>query len=165
VEVGPNHQERKGDIGAPIKLDAEAQAHIEKHRYLYFVLILQRLFLFLGSSLILSLAKWQVSGIPYCCQQPFIVHNTPVYRVYLLIRFTEIAVSGSCSRFSYCFVAYHLIILVYNRIAYKQPIRPIVNCFHRDCCVGSYNCVMLTIGLQDHELNVLTNWTGSCKKI
>nr|CAB3500776.1 unnamed protein product [Digitaria exilis] len=28
------HQERKGDVGAPIKLDAEAQAHIEKHRKL-----------------------------------------------------------------------------------------------------------------------------------
>ncbi|CAL5013733.1 unnamed protein product [Urochloa decumbens] len=28
------HQERTGDIGAPIKLDAEAQAHIEKHRKL-----------------------------------------------------------------------------------------------------------------------------------
>ncbi|XP_062196680.1 uncharacterized protein LOC133899667 isoform X2 [Phragmites australis] len=34
VEVGPSHYERKGDIGTPIKLDAEAQAHIEKHRKL-----------------------------------------------------------------------------------------------------------------------------------
>jgi len=34
VEVRPSHQERKEDIGAPIKLDAEAQAHIEKHRKL-----------------------------------------------------------------------------------------------------------------------------------
>ncbi|KAL6646243.1 hypothetical protein ACP70R_017851 [Stipagrostis hirtigluma subsp. patula] len=34
VDVGPNHWEKKGDIGAPIKLDAEAQAHIEKHRKL-----------------------------------------------------------------------------------------------------------------------------------
>ncbi|CAD6245860.1 unnamed protein product [Miscanthus lutarioriparius] len=34
AEVGPSHQEGKGDIGAPIKLDAEAQAHIEKHRKL-----------------------------------------------------------------------------------------------------------------------------------
>ncbi|GJN04111.1 hypothetical protein PR202_ga21629 [Eleusine coracana subsp. coracana] len=34
AEVGPNHHERKGDTGAPIKLDAEAQAHIEKHRKL-----------------------------------------------------------------------------------------------------------------------------------
>ena len=33
VEVRPSHQERKEDIGAPIKLDAEAQAHIEKHRF------------------------------------------------------------------------------------------------------------------------------------
>jgi hypothetical protein len=33
VEVQPSHQERKGDIGAPIKLDAEAQARIEKHRF------------------------------------------------------------------------------------------------------------------------------------
>ncbi|KAL6900939.1 hypothetical protein ACP4OV_005615 [Aristida adscensionis] len=31
IEVGPSPQERKGDIGAPIKLDAEAQASIEKH--------------------------------------------------------------------------------------------------------------------------------------
>ncbi|KAG2607441.1 hypothetical protein PVAP13_4NG247800 [Panicum virgatum] len=34
VEVGPSHQERKGDMGALIKLDAEAQARIEKHRKL-----------------------------------------------------------------------------------------------------------------------------------
>ncbi|KAL6909664.1 hypothetical protein ACP4OV_001323 [Aristida adscensionis] len=35
VEVAPSHhQERKGDTGAPIRLDAEAQAHIEKHRKL-----------------------------------------------------------------------------------------------------------------------------------
>ncbi|NP_001151997.2 cation cation antiporter isoform 1 [Zea mays] len=34
AEVGPSHHERKEDIGAPIKLDAEAQAHIEKHRKL-----------------------------------------------------------------------------------------------------------------------------------
>ncbi|KAF8739204.1 hypothetical protein HU200_013926 [Digitaria exilis] len=34
VDVRPSHQERKGDIGAPIELDAEAQAHIEKHRKL-----------------------------------------------------------------------------------------------------------------------------------
>ena len=34
VEVGPSSNERKErDTGAPIKLDAEAQAHIEKHRY------------------------------------------------------------------------------------------------------------------------------------
>jgi len=32
--VGTSHQENKEDIGAPIKLDAEAQAHIEKHRKL-----------------------------------------------------------------------------------------------------------------------------------
>ena len=32
VEVRQSHQERKEDIGGPIKLDAEAQAHIEKHR-------------------------------------------------------------------------------------------------------------------------------------
>jgi hypothetical protein len=37
--VGTSHQENKEDIGAPIKLDAEAQAHIEKHRYAIFVLI------------------------------------------------------------------------------------------------------------------------------
>jgi len=34
AEVRPSHQEQKGDIGAPIKLDAAAQAHIEKHRKL-----------------------------------------------------------------------------------------------------------------------------------
>ncbi|KAJ1255088.1 hypothetical protein BS78_K292000 [Paspalum vaginatum] len=34
AEVEPSHHDRKGDIGAPIKLDAEAQAHIEKHRKL-----------------------------------------------------------------------------------------------------------------------------------
>lgn len=35
VEVGPSGHERKEiDTGAPIKLDAEAQAHIEKHRKL-----------------------------------------------------------------------------------------------------------------------------------
>jgi len=35
VEVGSNNHERKErDTGAPIKLDAEAQAHIEKHRKL-----------------------------------------------------------------------------------------------------------------------------------
>ena len=33
AEVRPSHQEQKGDIGAPIKLDAAAQAHIEKHRF------------------------------------------------------------------------------------------------------------------------------------
>ncbi|CAD6264841.1 unnamed protein product [Miscanthus lutarioriparius] len=33
-QLGSHHQEGKGDIGAPIKLDAEAQAHIEKHRKL-----------------------------------------------------------------------------------------------------------------------------------
>ena len=34
MEVGPSSHERKEtDTGAPIKLDAEAQAHIEKHRY------------------------------------------------------------------------------------------------------------------------------------
>jgi SNARE protein 1 len=38
VEVGPSSHERKErDTGAPIKLDAEAQAHIEKHRYAPFV--------------------------------------------------------------------------------------------------------------------------------
>ncbi|CAL4999949.1 unnamed protein product [Urochloa decumbens] len=34
IEARASHQERTGDIGAPIKLDAEAQAHIEKHRKL-----------------------------------------------------------------------------------------------------------------------------------
>uniref|UniRef100_A0A453RMT7 Uncharacterized protein n=1 Tax=Aegilops tauschii subsp. strangulata TaxID=200361 RepID=A0A453RMT7_AEGTS len=35
MEVGPSSHERKEkDTGAPIKLDAEAQAHIEKHRKL-----------------------------------------------------------------------------------------------------------------------------------
>uniref|UniRef100_A0A0E0IF16 Uncharacterized protein n=1 Tax=Oryza nivara TaxID=4536 RepID=A0A0E0IF16_ORYNI len=35
TDVGPSSHERKDrDIGAPIKLDAEAQAHIEKHRKL-----------------------------------------------------------------------------------------------------------------------------------
>lgn len=35
VEVGPSsHERKKRDIGAPIRLDAEAQAHIEKHRKL-----------------------------------------------------------------------------------------------------------------------------------
>ena len=43
AEVGPSHQEGKGDIGAPIKLDAEAQAHIEKHRYAIFVLICEKI--------------------------------------------------------------------------------------------------------------------------
>lgn len=43
TEVGPSHQEEKGDIGAPIRLDAEAQAHIEKHRYAIFVLICEKI--------------------------------------------------------------------------------------------------------------------------
>lgn len=34
AEAEPSHHDRKEDIGAPIKLDAEAQAHIEKHRKL-----------------------------------------------------------------------------------------------------------------------------------
>uniref|UniRef100_A0A0D9XA65 Uncharacterized protein n=1 Tax=Leersia perrieri TaxID=77586 RepID=A0A0D9XA65_9ORYZ len=35
TEVGPSsHESKDRDIGAPIKLDAEAQAHIEKHRKL-----------------------------------------------------------------------------------------------------------------------------------
>ncbi|XP_039816009.1 uncharacterized protein LOC120678760 isoform X1 [Panicum virgatum] len=34
AEVQPSHLEQRGDIGAPIKLDAAAQAHIEKHRKL-----------------------------------------------------------------------------------------------------------------------------------
>ncbi|KAM3189969.1 hypothetical protein ACQJBY_068298 [Aegilops geniculata] len=35
MEVGPSsHQRKETDTGAPIKLDAEAQAHIEKHRKL-----------------------------------------------------------------------------------------------------------------------------------
>jgi hypothetical protein len=40
AEVGPSHHERKEDIGAPIKLDAEAQAHIEKHRYAIFFFLI-----------------------------------------------------------------------------------------------------------------------------
>ena len=43
VEVGPSSHERKErDTGTPIKLDAEAQADIEKHRYA--PLCLQRFF-------------------------------------------------------------------------------------------------------------------------
>jgi hypothetical protein len=60
---------------------------------LYFVLILQRFFPGLGSSLALSLAKWNVSSVPYSYPQFFIAHSMAVYRVYLLISFTEMAVS------------------------------------------------------------------------
>jgi hypothetical protein len=33
AKFGPSHRERKESIGAPIKLDVEAHAHIQKHRY------------------------------------------------------------------------------------------------------------------------------------
>jgi hypothetical protein len=60
---------------------------------LYFVLVLQRFFPGLGSSLALSLSKWHVNSIPYSYRQLFIAHSMPIYRVYLLFSFTEIAVS------------------------------------------------------------------------
>ena len=38
AKFGPSHHERKESIGAPIKLDVEAHAHIQKHRYASFFL-------------------------------------------------------------------------------------------------------------------------------
>lgn len=35
-EIGENgHESKERETGAPIRLDAEAQAHIEKHRYVH----------------------------------------------------------------------------------------------------------------------------------
>jgi unconventional SNARE in the endoplasmic reticulum protein 1 len=33
AKFGPSHHERKESIGAPIKLDVESHAHIQKHRF------------------------------------------------------------------------------------------------------------------------------------
>ena len=35
-EIGENgHESKERETGAPIRLDAEAKAHIEKHRYVH----------------------------------------------------------------------------------------------------------------------------------
>jgi hypothetical protein len=63
VEVRQSHQERKEDIGGPIKLDAEAQAHIEKHRFTTLLKIRPYLSLQLNSLILIQYPQFL-----YCTQ-------------------------------------------------------------------------------------------------
>lgn len=80
AEVGPNHDERKEDIGAPIKLDAEAQAHIEKHRYAIFFLICEKI------------SKVQLNAHIIPIHSFFIAQEQSIYRVHSLSGVSKIVV-------------------------------------------------------------------------